>query len=238
MEIKLRLALQNHQLQLAFKAAVFAVLLGLVKLSGFGIIPVALFLAGVLLLYFQPIFQSLTYFIPLAIFLITALLVVYQTPGQYLWPAVLFLSLLFYLLLGVKNIFFVSRDRLYFLFNLAILYLIFFLFFSSAKEFFFIPKLILLFMVAMFIFGEIIKFWRPLVNAVLALLLIQFIWAISLLPIGFFQSTNLAFLAVLALSDFSRSYFCQSLTLRSSFKKVILFAVLAILILLTSKWGL
>lgn len=238
MAIKLRLALQNHQLQLVFKAAVFAALLALVKLSGFGIISVALLLAGVLLLYFQPIFQSLTYFIPLTIFLITALLVVYQTPGHYFWPAVLFLSLLFYLLLGVKNIFFVTRERLYFLFNLAILYLIFFLFFASAKEFFFIPKLILLFMITMFIFGEIIRFRRPLVNAVLALLLIQFIWAISLLPIGFFQSTNLAFLAVLALSDFTRSYFRQSLTLRRSLRKAILFAALASLILLTSKWGL
>jgi hypothetical protein len=237
MAIKLKSALPSLHLPLAFKAGIFAVFLALVKLSGFSLWVLPVFLIFALFFYFKPLFQTMVFIMPFGIFLIIILLFMNQIPAAYIWPAAAVGGALFYILIGVKNFIFIDRQRVYYIFNLVLFYLAFLMLFWFPKEPFFIIKLILIFILSAFLFGQILKYRRPVVNSVLAFLLTQLVLAISFLPIGFFQSANLALLLTWAMSDLALAYFKKELSGSAVLRKAALFAILAVLILAASKWN-
>lgn len=236
MVIKLKLILQNPRLLLIFKTIIFASSLLLVKIGSFGITPILFFIIAVSLLFFWPIFRVFKYITLYILFLILGLLFIKYLTGYYFLVGVIFLSFLFYWLLAMKNLVLVDRFRTRLIFNLALFYLTFFLFFISRRESFFTLKLLGIFLVALLLLKGL-KHWPLVVSWILAFLIIQIIWAISLLPIGLFQSANLALLIVFILQDLSVKYFAGLLTRRTILIDITIFVLLMLLIFITSSWS-
>jgi hypothetical protein len=208
------------------------------KISGFSWLPVLVFLVAAVFFYLKPLFKTIDFAVPFLIFLTASFLFLRIVPERYWLPAVLFLGILFYFFLGVKNLVFIHRERAYLIFNLAVIYLLLIVFFADPKEPFYLLKLIALFFAVSYLFGESIKFRRPLYNIPMAFILIQSVWAISLLPIGFFQSANLAWLVGFTINDLARAHLKKTLSLKGGLQKSVVFVLLSALILITSKWTL
>ena len=256
----LKSVLRTPRSALILKTLIFAGFLLLLKIGSFGLVPILFFLAAAFSLFFRPFFQTIPYFISFLIFIILGMFFVARLPGNYFFVGFLFLSFLFYLLSGVKTLVLVNRSRAYLIFNLALFYLTFILFFASGKESSFIGKLLGVFLAAVLLFRDLFKFqdppawpkplrrgegpllsvgWnrRSTVGWVLALLVVETIWAINLLPIGFLQSANLALLSVFILQDLSLKYFQGVLNRRAILRDVTIFVLLTLLIFMTSRWS-
>jgi len=238
MVTKLKLLLQKLHLLLALKALIFGALLWFVKASGFSWLALFLFVGVAVVIYARHLFQTLKFGYAFLLLLGTALLFVYRLPSAYLWLGCVYFGLAWLLLLGVKDVEFVHRDQAYALFNCGILYAVLLLFFTSNPATLFVPRLIGLGLVVSFLFGQILKFRRPVTNVTLAFVFIQLVWGISLLPIGFMQAANAGFIIAVAMIDFTLLHFKNLLTRNLVIKKLALYGALVLLIFLTSKWTL
>lgn len=246
MATRLKSVLENPRSVLVFKTLLFGSFLLLVKIGDFALVPIIFFLLVAFSLFLKPLFQTINYFIPFCLFLILGLIFLNYLPGLYFWGGILFLCFLFYLLLGTKNLILVNRAGAYLIFSLGLFYLAFLLFFLSDKESGFIFKLLIVFLITVLLFRNIFKFQagaavtlrrRSIVSWILALLVFEAIWAISLLPIGFFQSANLALLTVFILQNLTLNYFQGILTRRAILNEATIFILLALLIFITSSWA-
>ncbi len=236
MAIKLRLVLKNPQSRLAFKALIFGGLLALVKFSNFALLPTAVFLAAALILYLRPIFQTFHYGSQLIVLLLVSLLLNWEL-SRFAPLAILASAALFYLLLGIKNLVFVDRQRAGWLFYLGLFYLtllVFFVLATPSDRFIF--NLLGFFVVSLFLFNGILK-GSPIWSWVPSFLLTQSAAAIAFLPIGFLQQTNLAFLIAWLLSDLIFKYRQKVLNPKVVFQDLTVFILLSIVIFLTSQWS-
>src|SRR3989344_5321177 len=134
---KLKSVLRSHKgslLVLALKSVVFASLLYLATHSWFFLL---IFAFAAFYFYFRPLFNSrqlLWSF--LILFLISVLLLKNEFLTQNSWFLVLviILSILFGLILGIKNLIFIKREPFYYILNGLLFLIVFTLFFISEKS--------------------------------------------------------------------------------------------------------
>jgi hypothetical protein len=150
-------------------------------------------------------------------------------------PFVIYFSLLFYLILGVKDLVFIKREEWHRVLNLGLIYPIFILFFFHNQDFF-VAKSLMVFLAAIFLLKDLLK--NKLAHWLAAFLVLEAAWAISLLPIGYINSANLAALVYFILTDLILRHLAGTLTKRRILIDVSIFAILLVLILALSRWAL
>ena len=240
---KLRYLLKNPLSSLAVKAAIFGSFLALVKIGDFGLAPILFFLLSAGFLYSQPIFNSFALLSSFGVLTVLSLIGAKTIDGLFIFViADIFFSFLFYLILGLKNLAFISRGQWYSALNLFLFYATFVIFFLSDRGGYFIPKSLVVFFAAFLLFREFVKFSAPefkrrnLIAWVLALVIFEAVWAVSLLPLGFLNSANLMILPVFILSDLTSRYARGSLSRRAILVDVSIFILLMLTIFIASKW--
>lgn len=228
METKLKLVFQNPRLQLALKAAVFGLLLAFAH-------PL-IFLAGAMILYGRPLFRTVEFLEPFIVLLVVSLILTWSAGGGlFLYLSVAYSTFLFFLILGVKNLVFVQRDNWHRVLNMALAYEAFILFFYYNKEFF-VAQLVLIFTVIFFLLRDLFK--KRTIYWLLGLLVLEAVWGIGLLPIGFVNSANIALLAYFFLSDLALHHSANTLTRRKILTDATIFTLLLLVIFIFSRWSL
>ena len=155
------------------------------------------------------------------------------------------LGLLFYWLLGVKNLIFAHRSAVYYLLNSFLFFLVFFFFFLTDKSQIFWFQYLAAGLGVFLLSKEFLYFFiadfpkrKNLAAAGFSFLVLELHWAVSLLPIGFLNSAALMLFAVLILMDFIIHHFNGALTRKVILRNITSWIVLSTLIFAASKWGL
>ncbi len=236
MEQKLKLVFQNLTLQLAFKAGVFAGLLYFVKFADFGPVSIFVFFAGALILYAKPLFRTFEVFIPFAILSILSLLASYLlSDSRYFILSAIIFSVLFYLVLGIKDLALIQRMAWYRFVNLSLVYTALLIFFYTNQEYFLL-KISLLFLTIFLLSKSLIK--KRLVYWITAFLMLEAIWAVSFLSIGFVSSANLSILIYFIITDLALVNIEGALTKKKILIDTSIFIILLVAIFALSRWSL
>lgn len=170
---------------------------------------------------------------------------VYKISGFFYWPLAMAFGFLFFLFLGVKNLVFVSRQPLYYLFNNLLLMAVFIFFFNADKSQWFFIKYILVFLSAHILFKEFLRVSSPrplgtqrnnLIAASFSFLILQFVWAIGLLPFSALNSASLVLLIALILQDFVIHHLGGTISRQVILRNITIFLVLNLIVFAASKW--
>ena len=237
MELRLKLVLQSQQSTLLFKALIFLGFLTLVYIGNFSLVPILFFLAIAIILYSKPIFNTFYFWASFLILLVVAL----NSPPSFFIAA--FYAFLFYIILGLKNLVFINRVNWHQALHLLLFYAMFMLFWGASDETTFLLRLVGVFVASVFLIREFFKVaavdfskQRVVASWVLALLVVEIVWAISWLPIGFLNSAALAFLAVFTLINLTLHHFKGTLNKKIILSAITFFVLFALLIFIASKW--
>lgn len=243
MATKLKLVLRTLRRTLASKrswllrGALFALLLGYAVHGQFSGLSVTVLILGSLILYSQPVFQTVPYFIPFVLLLSLAILSFYFFGEAELTPYLLiFFGWLFFMLLGVKNVAFVSRQNWFLAFELLTLYLSAAIFFAIDKtQHIFLPSLSLL--IVIFVLAR--QFFRltemrgrrliALVSLAIALMVVELTWVLSIASVGFWPAAGLVAAYFFVLQEVSRHYLASTLKSKTLLQYFSVFALLTIL---------
>ena len=250
---KLKLLLQSqwqehrNRLSLFLKAAIFAAGLFLIAQSGFGVAAIVVFILVSVALYSRPLFENYSTFYAFLVLLPAAILGMRILERSILfWPGILLFSFIFYLLVGIKNLLFIKRSRLYYVAALLLFYAVFIEFFLVDKSDWFLLKYGAVILAAFLLFRE----WLTIISAfsfpkrellaagVAAFLVAQLLWAVALLPIGFISSANLMLLLVFVPADFLLKHFTGGISREFLIPHLVFFLALSALIFWSSNWGL
>lgn len=248
---KLNLASKAPLLRLAFKALIFFGLLAWAGLGEKSFFPVLVFVLAAVFIYFLPVLNWRRLFASFFILLILSLaFILYSAPlisHFSLLIAVIF-GFVFFLILGIKNLIFVERSAFYYLLNNLLFFLAFLFFFSQWSLVdgpWFIVRYLSMFAVVFFLKKEFLAFLvlespgrRLLISAGFAFIVLQLVWAISYLPIGFLNSAALALPLVFVLGDFTIHHFGGSLNRRVVLRNATILIAIIIVISAVSRWGL
>ncbi len=246
---KLNLVLRNPVLQLIFKSAALSLLL-LSIVSYKWLIIVFIAAAFYFFFSFAGGRQFLASFI---ILLVVSLLAVNWPLAVGFWPSAVSLlsGVLFFIILGVKNLSFVNRRPIYHFLNNFLLLTVFIMFYASDKSRFFTVKYLAAFLGIYFLFQEILTFIgrferenpAPLVASKINLLsfglafsVFQLLWAVSLLPIGFLNAGALTLALVLIIKDLTFSHLNGNLNRTMVLKNITLLIMSILIIFAASKW--
>lgn len=252
MAIKLRSLLRARPLALFLRTLVFVGFLGLAKLSGFSLVPSLFFLLAALVLYSSPLRNNLAYLTSFLVLIVIAPVAMKTFSGDTWFFAVALISgFLFYVISGLKNLFFVYRSRWHFLLMLGLFYLGTLVFFAAAGANFFFSRLALVFLTAFFLVREFLRITpidkspniknlivpTALIASASSLLIAETFWVVGLLPMGVLNSASMSILMIFILLDILRRYLEATLSRRAILTNVTIFVLLTLLILITSKWG-
>ncbi|MEK7555421.1 MAG: hypothetical protein AAB516_01215, partial [Patescibacteria group bacterium] len=196
--------------------------------------------------YWRPVFLCRQFLVSFFVLLIVSFLAIkFLNFGIAGIASILLLAVLFYLLLGIKNLIFVNRSSLYYLLSNILFFLMFFFFFLIDKSQFFLIKYLSVGLGTFFLSKEFLFFFIPdfskrraLITAGFSFLIFELIWVISLLPIGFLNSSALTLFAALILMDFIVNHFNGALTRRVILRNATSWIILSIIIFAASNWGL
>jgi len=159
----------------------------------------------------------------------------------FLLLAAFVLGLILFLILGTKNLVFIHRQPIYYIFNSILLLAVFILFFNADKSSFFLLKYIGTGLAIFYLFKEFLFYSfglkKNLIAAVFAFLTLQLVWGVVLLPIGFINSSALALLFALVLQDLAIYHFSGNLTRQVILRNITLVAILAVIIFASSNWS-
>jgi hypothetical protein len=237
------------------KTAVFAGFLALLKYGDVSdrFFWVFLFIAAAVYFYFRSAIHSQRLLFSFLILIFLSLIFIVYWPDEtigFISPISLIgliisgLSAAFFLILGIKNLFLIERPAFYFLLNNLFFFLIF-LFFFGVDFRFPVVKYLLVFILAYLLTGEFLKFFiagpsrrRFLFSAVSAFIVVQAVWAVSLLPIGFLNSAALLLPVIFILGDFTIHHLDGSLSRRIALRNITILIAAAIIISAASRWGL
>jgi len=209
---KLKLILRPIPWSLLLKALAFG--------AGWLILPFWAFVVLAILLYFLPMFQVLKLLFPFVLTLILA----YLVPPS-LWAG-LFLSALFFFILGVKDLVLIDRAAAFRFLLYILLFIAFFYSFSqfdsgltiySFSWFFVVSALFTLLLGNFFRYSGLgleKKRFKNTALSILGLLLFEFSLAILFLPLNFFVSALLLFTVAVIFFELSADYFSGRLTAR------------------------
>ena len=196
--------------------------------------------------YLSPFFNIKRPLPSFFILLIFSLVVSARFSGPIYWVLAILFGFLFFLFLGVKNLIFVNRQPLYYLFNNLLLMASFIFFFNSDKSQWFFIKYIMVFLIAFILFKEFLAISSPrligeqrinLVAFSFSFLILQFVWAIGLLPFSSLNSASLVLLIILILQDFIIHHLAGTINRRVVLRNATIFLVLNLVVFAASKWS-
>ena len=252
---KLKSVLKTHKgslLALACKAAIFS---GLLYFSDNYWLAMAGFLAAALYFYFQSLLNIRQFLASFLVLLVISLIVMSKLPiADYQLPIAGFFGFLFFLLLGIKNLIFINRQPLYHFLSGLLLLTIFICFFvigNKASSLIFIFKYLAAFSAVFLLLKEFLTVSGQqlavsshlgsqkinLFSAGLSFALIQFLWAINFLPLGFLNSAALILLIALILQDFVIHYFSGTISRQLILKNITVFLILSLIIFGAADWS-
>ena len=231
----------RHKAKTAFSLRIL-----LLKACVFGLswlfMPFWFFLLVAVYFYFVPFFQPFKLLIPFILTLAAAAAVPYG-----FWFAA-FLGLLFFLLLGIKNLIFVNRFENHQLMVFLLLFLIFFGLFSNFENWQRWTVSIGLLGAGLsffFLFEELADYSRErsesrkmLVAGLGSFILWQAASVIIFLPLNHFYQTALLFLSSVIVADIFLEYLAKKLDRRKILNDFSIFFVLVSVILASANWGL
>jgi len=211
------------------------------------------FIILAIILYFNPLFNTRRLFFTFVIltifsFLITTKFAIHLPQESSLAPQVAFAAFfgfLFYLLIGVKQLIFIRRVQAYFFLFLSTIYLGLLLYFAAEKisPLSGLVKFIALALFVLIIIREFLRNHRypktRLLTATtftLALINLEAIWAISLLPIEFTGAASLATLFMFLTTEGTRRYLQEELNAKFIRYSLLSFVFLCAIILSFSHW--
>ena len=251
MATKLKYLSKNPIFQLASRAAVFGLLLfWFYQVETLTAIFFLLLITGIL--YFRSLHNAFAFLPSLVILLVISLgttAIITTTSFSFLLAA--FLTFLFFVILGLKDLILIKRRNWYLFLNFSLFYLVFLNFFLIDKSSLFVGKWLLFLVLIFGLSRELLmvliapaeenktKRTRLLVaSAVMTMIVGQLIWLVSWLPISFLSSANFMILIIFLFSDLSLHHFWGKLRKRIIFKDLLLFLILSLVILLSSSWRL
>lgn len=249
MAIKLKsvLRIRKQPLLLAVRAFLFAISLWLLADRAFSSIQLIAFIIIGAVLYFTPVFQTLLIF-PSFLVLMTVSPIAMSVFGPQLsYPSLLagFFGVLFYVILGVKQVVFVSRAKLHHALHLALFYFMGILFFAAPGGDFFVSRSLLFALLGYMLVREflIIRSGErsariKLMSALITFSLVEAVWALSLLPIGFINAAGALLVFVFTLEEIVMLSIKKILTRRALLLELSTFFVLLITIFSFSTWAL
>ena len=236
----------ESQLLLFLKAVIFGLFLYIASASNFATTQTLFFVVIAFIIYLRPLFVGeyrgwYAFLITLYISIWGMKIIVNSI--FFLLGIVLF-SFIFYLILGIKEIFFIKRSRVYYIASLLILYTLFIIFFLADKSNLFLLKYSGLILATFLLFREwlgLISSFnfpkRQFINAALITFIIsQMIWAVALLPLGFIAASNLMILISLIMGNLAFAHFTGILSKRYLIQHLVIFILLFGLILGSSMW--
>lgn len=238
METKLRSVLRSQQSKLLYKAVIFGGFLSLAKIGNLGLLPVLFFTAAAIFLYAQPLFKTFSQLRNFLILLVISILAARLTADIGYFAIIAgAASLLFYLILGIKDLVLINRNFWQRILSFALFYSALLIFFYSNLGEWFLMKSILVFLVAALLTKNL-QNNQGLISWVSALIMLELVWVISLLPLTALNSANLALLGYFILIDRALiAYSEQGVSRKTALSDLTIFIVLFLLILATTKWG-
>jgi hypothetical protein len=252
---KLESALKSPKgslLVLALKAIIWGVLLTFVNRHWLFIIA---FLLVSFYFYLRKPFNASRLLASSLILIFTSLLIMRTAgglPGLSLpsssWLSIIiafFFSLLYFLLLGIKNLVFIHRQSLYRLLNGLLFSGILILFLGAPKSGgYFALSYLLIGAASFLLLREYLAFdfesamgKKNLLALVFSFLTLQFLWVVSLLPIGFLNAAAFSLLIILILVDLAVHNWLGALSRQLILRNASIFLILSIIIFALSKWS-
>ncbi len=235
METKLKSIFLNPQLRLAFKAALFLGFLFLARLGSFSLLATLFFLFGAIILYARPLFRTVEKAGDFLVLIFSVLVFhsIFIDSLDFIFAA-LYYSVLFFWLMGIKDLILIKRNFWSIALNFGLAYPIFLIFFQGNFAGSWWQPLIL-FLLTLLLSRDTLK--RGELAAPFSLLVVEVAWASSLLPIGFIALANLNLLfyaTALSLIDLGRQ---GLLGRRIVFPLLSVFVILFLAILGFSSWA-
>ena len=163
----------------------------------------------------------------------------------------LYFGILFFILLGVKNLIFIHRILPYYFLNTFLFAVIFMLFFASDTGGFFIHTYLLLCAAVFSLVREFLGFnfaptlgllqtpvaiRRNIIALIFTFLLMEFVWVVALLPLGFLNAASFMVLVILLLEDLLLHTLSGTLTRPIILRNATFFLSISFLIFWFSKW--
>jgi len=162
---------------------------------------------------------------------------------QFILPAIIFFSVLFYLILGIKEFYFIRRSRWNSIKNILLLFSVFIVYFMANKFTFFYLKYLAVFLVIFLLIKEWLFWLEPnfpkrynLIAFVSAFVVLQCLWAVSLLPLGFLNSAAVMTVLIFVLSNVCTDYFKGTLDRNKIIKNFIIIVFSLLLIFFFTNW--
>ncbi len=249
MAIKLRsvLKIRRQPLLLTVRALLFTVSLWLLADGDFSVFQLAAFVVIAAALYLQPVFHTLLLLPSFLALLITAPIAMSvfgpQMPLPFLLAA--FFGVLFYILLGIKQIVFINRAKLHQALHLGLFYIMGLLFFAAPAGEHFIGRSLLLGVLLYLLLREFFAVRElaatprlKLICAITAFLMVESVWAIGLLPLGFLNAAGAALVLLFLFEELVTQSFKGPLIKRVVTHELIAAALLLLTIFAFSNWQL
>lgn len=234
MEIKLKSISRTIHWSLLLKALIVAIL--------WMFLPYWAFLLLALGFYFIPFFEPRRLFLPFLLFLFFAAVLNHGYPSAFL------LGIIFFLILGIKNLLLIDRASAYETLFFALFFLAVFRFFvifeSPASQFFVASTGVALifalllknFLVFSSKFAELADRGKFIAVVLPGIIIWQWLLAVFFLPINHFYQTALVFLAGFILTELMYSYIDNSLDRRKILTYFSVFFAAVAIILAANSW--
>ena len=240
---KLNSVLRNPVLLLTFKAVILSLLLLSVINHKWLVV---IYFAAAFYFYFSGVSGGRQFLASFLTLIVVSLLAVNLpvVSGKLSVIISLLFGVILFLILGVKNLSFVNRPPIYHFLNNFLFLTVFIMFYASDKSQFFIVKYLAAFFGIYFLFREALAFMSLPVSRLnllsfgLALSIFQFLWVISLLPIGFLNAGALTLVLILITKDMVFAHLSGNLNRTMILKNITLLIVFVLIIFAASKWAL
>jgi hypothetical protein len=239
MAVRLKLVINKIHWFLIFKSALLA--------FAWIIFPHWLFLITIALIYFFPVFRPGTMLFPLFLFFLISFILPHNFLGF------LLITILLFLILGIKDLIIVNRFYAYELLGFFIFLIFSFIFFQKFGQVFVLKSIIysFLFVLAFYLFFKKI-FNLSIANlgieidqkrfkiflAVFSFFIWQIIFLLNFLPFNFYLQTGMLALFIMIGMDFILNCFLNKIKTANILFLTFSFLFLFIFILLFNKWSL
>lgn len=239
---------------LTFKAVLFGGTLWYAQASEFTLGSILLFLTVAIVCYLQPVFKTLHYSASCMVLLAVALLLTSRftitLPGNLLYASGLgqlafaaAFAIIFFALLGIKNMTLSRRYGWYTLVYVALVYGVELLFFAWSRQLHAITGMLLLYAFIYVLVREYFVFYGhtkgrliTVIAATISVLAAQLAWVATSLPLTFSNSASLLTLIVLLATALIERYLRGALSARTLRFNGILFVILVVLIAIATRW--
>ncbi len=239
------MALRSPRLALLLKGVIFGLLLNWYYAKDGSVFYAVFFAIFSLVLYIRPLFGAINYWRSFVVLMALLSLppVFYQLLGFGGWACVIIGALLFYLILGLKELVLINRQAWHRLIFTLLLYGSIFAHFLM-NDFNFFTRSLAVFLISFLLGGEFLRLNIVDINLkaarifafIFAFLIFQGLWIAGWLPIGFINSANLVALSGFVFAEAAVNFYGGRFGRKMFFSRVIIWTLLALFIFLTSRW--